>query len=131
MVAQNPGLTMKFREKKDDVVSFDATAEDKQDLLRLIDASSEDLEHNRVEVLLHTGADEDVLKRMRDIISETAGNDNQIEMPQTYFATLSNMAATWKFHGFDMFAQEEEECFGVSRKTIDAVLDMQADACEM
>ena len=121
---------MKFKERTDDTVRFDASAEDKQDLLRLIDASIEDLERNRIEVLLHTGADESVLNRMRDVISESADNNDPIEMPGSLFASLTSVASTWKFNGFDLTELDEQQDWGVSQATVEALVEMRTEAFE-
>lgn len=127
MVAQNPGLTMKFREKTDDTVYFDASAKDKQDLLCLIDASIEDLETNRIEVLLHSGADQNILHEMREVIQDSMGDDEPVKMPRSLFMDLGSVASAWKFQGFDLSTPEEQEEFKVSQGTVESLLQIRRE----
>ncbi len=128
MVAENSGLAMKFKDVSDDTVYFDASAHDKQNLIKMIDASERELEGYRVEILTYTGAQKEDLDRMRDIISETIDDDSTVAMSQGLFQLMGSIASTWKFHGFDGYAEpEDDECLGVPRDTVDSVMKMRED----
>lgn len=117
------GLSMKFKERSEDTVYFDASAQDKAALLAFIEASIDDFDTYTVNIS-NFGTSMENLQAMHTVISEQSGNDEPVEMSAHLFGQMGIVAGAWKTYGFEHVLPEDHDKLDADKDTVYAVRDM-------
>ncbi len=120
------GLSMKFKERSEDTVYFDASAQDKTALLAFIEASIDDFDTYTVDIS-NFGTSMENLQAMHSVISEQSGNDEPVEMSTYLFGQMGTVANAWKTNGFEHAFPEDHDKLDADKDTVYAVHDMFYD----
>lgn len=114
---------MKFIEHTDEIIYFDANAEDKASLLLFIEASINDFDTYTINIS-NFGTSKKTLEDMHRVVSDQLGNNDTVKMSTYLFGQMGLVAGAWQTYGFEHVLPENHDTLEADKDTVYAVRRM-------